>query len=126
MKKLIAALLACTLTAVLLAGCGSAPDADGSSADQEVNTEAETKGDDADTQADSGAQGSSGDLKTVKNNRFGTPERYFLEMISWVIPPLCPATILWNLRSLLLKSVTKVRLPSPFHQSKPRKHEFHF
>ena len=66
MKKLIAALLACTLTAVLLAGCGSAPDADGSSADQEVNTEAETKGDDADTQADSGAQGSSGDLKTVK------------------------------------------------------------
>ncbi len=84
MKKLIAALLACTLTAVLLAGCGSAPDADGSSADQEVNTEAETKGDDADTQADSGAQGSSGDLKTVKQgvltmatNAYFPPYEYY-------------------------------------------------
>lgn len=98
MKKIIAALIACTLTAVLLAGCGSAPDADGASSDQDVSaditqpedTDGASAGDDAGTDqsqsddADTKADGASGEFETVKKgvltmatNAYFPPYEYY-------------------------------------------------
>lgn len=78
MKKLIAAIITCTLTAAMLAGCGSADDSSATS-NTDVNAEitqaddtgdADTKADqgaDAGTQADDSSGTAPAELKTVKD-----------------------------------------------------------
>lgn len=86
MKKIIAALVTCTLTAAMLVGCGSADDNNNASSNTDVNAEitqaddqalgaddagnADTKTDqaaDAGTQADDGSGTASAEVKTVKD-----------------------------------------------------------
>lgn len=86
MKKLIAALVTCTLTAAMLAGCGSANDNSNASSNTDVNAEitqaddqasgaddagdADTKADqaaDAGTQTDDGSAAAPAEVKTVKD-----------------------------------------------------------
>lgn len=79
MKKLIAALITCTLTAAMLVGCGSADDNNNASSNTDVNAEitqaddtgdADTKADqpaDAGTQAEDSSDTASAEFKTVKD-----------------------------------------------------------
>lgn len=58
MKKILAALLACTLTAAMLTGCGSAADDGAGSQDQDVSADISTPSDtDAETGDEAGAEG---------------------------------------------------------------------
>lgn len=58
MKKILAALLACTLTAAMLTGCGSAADDGAGSPDQDVSADISTPSDtDAETGDEAGAEG---------------------------------------------------------------------
>lgn len=58
MKKILAALLACTLTAAMLTGCGSAADDGAGSSDQDVSADISTPSDtDAETGDEAGAEG---------------------------------------------------------------------
>lgn len=76
MKKLIAALITCTLTAAMLAGCGSAADDSAASSGSDVNAEiTQADGEEADAAADNTAadgeesqenEGTKAELKTVK------------------------------------------------------------
>ncbi len=58
MKKILAALLACTLTAAMLTGCGSAADDGAGSQDQDVSADISTPSDtDAETGDEAGTEG---------------------------------------------------------------------
>lgn len=83
MKKIIAALVTCTLTAAMLVGCGSADDNNNASSNTDVNAEITQADDqvsgtddadteagqaaDAGTQADDGSDTASAEVKTVKD-----------------------------------------------------------